>query len=61
MPQFILKIDIGNDAMCTENHISRALNRIASEIDSVGMLYHQTYQIRDINGNVVGNYEVVGS
>jgi len=60
MAKFFLEIDLGNDAMKTPEDIGGALQR-------VGRMVEQTHDpkfgewknnIRDINGNKVGFYEV---
>jgi hypothetical protein len=63
MSQFILKIDLGNDAMKTPGDIIQALTGV---IETLGEnSNHPAYtkmnagSIRDINGNVVGHYEVI--
>ena len=59
MPQFILKIDLGNDAMKTGDDIAGALEKTGEKIRKTGKMF--TGKIRDIKGNVVGHYEVVDS
>jgi len=55
MPQFILKIQLGNDAMQTRNDLAMALKdaseRVRCEILSSGKIF-------DINGNSVGSWMV---
>lgn len=58
MPQFILKIRLGNDAMSTDDDIVKALRDVAKTIYYDGTYYKPRKYIRDINGNVVGHYEV---
>jgi hypothetical protein len=62
MPQFILTIDLGNDAMKDTDDISRALHEIQKDLASAGTdiehLSTTIHQIKDRNGNVVGHYEV---
>ena len=52
---FVLRIELGNDAMQTLDDIARALERTAEHL-------HVTYatqgRIYDENGNGVGSYEV---
>ncbi len=60
MPQFILTIDLGNDAMCRASDIAGALRVTASMLDVTTTRMLKTagkFQIRDDNGNVVGHYE----
>ncbi len=59
MAKFTLEIETGNASMSSEFDIAKALNRVSSEIESVGMLYREKYTIKDINGNSVGYYKVV--
>lgn len=61
MPQFILKIDLGNDAMRSDLDIAQALNETAERILYDGIHYKPQKRILDRNGNVVGHYEVVDS
>ncbi len=52
MPDFILKISLGNEAMNTPIDVGVALGRVSSRLlrgDTAG-------QIRDLNGNTVGSY-----
>lgn len=62
MPQFILTINLGNDGMKNAEDVSNQLDFAAMKILHSGDI--MTYCIapgvlRDINGNVVGHYEVV--
>lgn len=59
MPQFILKIELGNEAMRAPIHIRDALRQIADKIRCDDTLDDLTQNIRDYNGNTVGHYEVV--
>lgn len=56
MPAFTLKIEIGNDAMKTDEDIAGALEQLAANIRNDGLFDRH---IRDINGNTVGYYEVL--
>ena len=59
MPQkFILEIDLGNAGMKSPVHIRDALRAISGKIRYDDELDDLTQRIRDINGNVVGHYEV---
>ena len=57
MPQFILKIDLGNGVTKTGDAIGATLEKTGEKIRKTGKMF--TGKIRDINGNVVGHYEVV--
>ncbi len=59
MPQFILKIDLGNDAMQSDDNIAWALRDVAHRIEYDGIYYKPQKRILDQNGNVVGHYEVI--
>jgi len=55
MSQFVIKIDIGNDAMKTENDLALAVETVANKMKtepSIGNIY-------DRNGNHVGFYGVI--
>lgn len=56
MPQFILKIDLGNDAINPDGQYIGCLERVVKDILNNGTQVPR--EIRDINGNVVGHYEV---
>lgn len=61
MPQFILKINLGNDAMYTSGDIAKKLEEIAM---SIPVMHGDEFviprqRLRDDNGNSVGYYEVV--
>jgi hypothetical protein len=49
---FILKIEMGNDAMQTTEDISEALDQVKSELES----NIKRSKIFDRNGNTVGKY-----
>jgi hypothetical protein len=59
MPQkFVLEITLGNEAMQTGTDIVRALRQVAGAIDDYTAPCSDG-NIRGINGNVVGHYEVI--
>lgn len=60
MSQFILKIDLGNDAMRTDQDIAIMLREIANRVEFDGITF-RAGTLRghcDRNGNTVGHYEV---
>lgn len=61
MPQFILSINLGNDGMISATDVKNALIRVSENIERnyPAMSGLCAGSIRDINGNVVGHYEVV--
>ena len=66
MPRFILEIEIGNEGMQTSSDIKEALIQAGITLERrmpTEKLHHMATLcdgiIRDINGNVVGYYEVV--
>jgi len=60
MPQFVLKINLGNEAMQTGNDIAKALHIVGLQINSnYSPVVRGSGNIRDINGNTVGKYEVI--
>jgi hypothetical protein len=60
MPQFILKITLGNEAMCTANDIARSLRNVAYTLQDMGNCepVQKTRKIMDVNGNTVGSWKV---
>lgn len=55
MTEFILKIEMGNAEMETHQDIVYALMKVIHDLnegDDIG-------QIRDINGNKVGHFEII--
>ena len=60
MSQFILKINLGNEAMLTGYDIAGALRDIADKVnDNEDMLeFSGEKRILDINGNSVGTWSV---
>jgi hypothetical protein len=63
MPQFILKINLGNEAVSNPYHIQDALKRTAKKIYDADLslddMITGPINIHDLNGNVVGSFEVV--
>jgi len=62
MTQFILKINLGNEAIQTGMDISRVLSYVASEIQDYENLVESDpckENIRDLNGNTVGSWELI--
>lgn len=57
MAQFILKINLGNDAMTSNMHLGIALKQIGDKIIYEGC-GAEKHDIRDNNGNTVGSYQV---
>lgn len=66
MTQFILKINLGNDAMCKAHHLADALENVAhcmrysNNYDKIEITGEER-KIRDSNGNNVGTFEVVNN
>ena len=59
MPQFILKITLGNDAMQTGNDIAIALRNVAGILYDRDIIKHiEPSKIMDFNGNAVGSWQV---
>jgi hypothetical protein len=60
MPQkFILEITLGNEGMKSDADIADVLRECAHTIEYDGIHYKPAKQIRDMNGNLVGHYEVI--
>jgi len=66
MEQFVLKINLGNDAMKNPGDISRALKQIAMLLEKEGEttltitdMRCNNYKIYDVNGNKTGWFEVI--
>jgi hypothetical protein len=55
---FKLEIALGNDAMQTADDVGRALIEIAKGLHAIGDFPLSLSNIRDDNGNTVGNYYV---
>ena len=55
MKQFVLKIEIGNDAMKTENALALAVESVANKMKTESVIGN----IYDRNGNHVGFYGVI--
>jgi hypothetical protein len=58
MPQFILKIDLGNEVMQTPFDIRCAIDGVSKKIQFGDNNPGDQYPILNINGNKVGYYEV---
>ena len=63
MSTFVLKIEMGNDAMITVNDLSEALRIIADRISDYPNIAEMNHykNIMDINGNIVGKFAVKGN
>jgi hypothetical protein len=56
---FLLRIDMGNDAMQTGDDVAIALRVLAGMVESPGVIPFSHYRnIYDINGNIVGKFGV---
>ena len=60
MPKFYLEIELGSANMCSPGDVSRALERITTDVHYGGLreIQNKPVKIRDYTGNVVGFYEV---
>jgi len=58
MPQFILKINLGNDMMQTGYDISSALQKVAITIEDYTNISDMRGRISDKNGNTVGSWQI---
>jgi hypothetical protein len=56
MPRFILEIELGNDAMRSDSDIAECIRDVATRVERFRV--EPKNEIRDINGNTVGHYEV---
>lgn len=56
MARFILEIELGNDAMRLDSDIAECIRDVATRVERYGVKPRN--EIRDINGNTVGHYEV---
>ena len=63
MSQFILKINLGNDAMQTPHDVRQALKAVVERLpDTTNEIITGTVgeqNIRDRNGNTVGSWQVI--
>lgn len=58
--KFLLEINLGNDAMRSDDDITDALWSVRERIYYDGIVLHKIRKnILDRNGNIVGHYEVV--
>ena len=58
--KFTLEIELGNEAMQTDEHIGRALSLLGRAFTEAqdGTDIRDAGKIKDINGNTVGKWEV---
>jgi hypothetical protein len=56
MSQFLLKINLGNDAMQTGSDIAGSIRVVADQLENG----FSARAIWDINGNQVGQYKITG-
>ena len=54
--EFVLRIDIGNDATLGDANIADMLNLAAKYIAYIGITDNADHAVRDFNGNIVGTY-----
>ena len=63
MPKFILEINLGNDGMRTGYDVAHLMRDVAYLMQDKGdcedLRKISRQNLRDINGNVIGHYEVV--
>jgi hypothetical protein len=59
MTKFTLSIDLGNDAMQTDDEVAELLSKAARQVDGLEYLIPGLYgNLRDENGNRVGSWQV---
>ena len=58
MMTFRLKIELGNDAMQNGHDIATALRTVIAQLDLYGDVTAISSNIRDLNGNTVGDWKV---
>jgi len=60
MSQFLLKINLGNEAMMTPEDIAQKLTAISARVSNqtIDDIKTSVNNIRDINGNFLGYYEI---
>ena len=58
MLQFILKINLGNDAMNTSYDVANALGNTIRTLRLFPSEFKEGHVIKDINGNKVGTWKV---
>jgi len=61
MPQFVLRIKLGNDAMQTPYDIQEALKRVSKRIYDADFNLDDMRSgctIMDLNGNTVGSWQI---
>jgi hypothetical protein len=62
--KFVLKINLGDDAMQDQHDVAKALRGVADRLSKLVSSNFGPYglegKIMDVNGNTVGNWEVKG-
>ena len=60
MPQFFLKINLGNESMILDRDISRSLKEVSEMLqEGRKMNTGENWTIRDDNGNLVGEWRII--
>ena len=54
--EFVLKIEIANDATLGDANLADIVRKVADSIASVGITDNRQYAVRDENGNSVGYF-----
>ncbi len=59
MDKFIVKVELGNEAMKSAKDVARLLRVLAVALDEGGLnfKYADVIKLRDVNGNTVGTAE----
>ena len=63
MPQFILKINLGNDMMQSGYNVAECLKRVSKDIGEYQYLLNPEFKgttknIKDLDGNTVGSWQI---
>lgn len=54
--EFVLRIEIGNEATLGDANLADIVERIAKDIAWKGIEDNRHFVVRDVNGNTVGRY-----
>lgn len=59
---FVVRINLDNDAFCGGNRkreLARLLDVVKEKVGGLGKIEHLSGKLQDINGNTVGQFDVI--